>query len=330
LETSGLPYRRDDRKNARVLTPLGTTKPTYGVPETMWAGVAALREKQPCLLIDIRGLRGFSARQIAAVWEARWPELRTVTIDFPGSDHLTELYTETMARQLERPQNLDALAARIKPHQKDVAVVGLPAILGVRKCTATAAALAAALAVPVFEIPTMPPGLPGLRLRDTFSESIAQRGVRLYREKRVQTIHPDKNGAFALTIADHAGPEKIHARQVILAGGRFLGKGLQADQVGIREPLFGLPVYQPPSRQGRHRRYFLDPRGHAVNRAGLETDRHLRPLGEQGTPAFKNLYAAGSILAHQDWMRRKCGSGLAIATAYAAVAAMTSNVAYHK
>ena len=31
--------------------------------------------------------------------------------------------------------------------------------------------------------------------------------------------------------------------------------------------------------------------------------------------------AAGSILAHQDWKRQKCGSGLAIATAYGAVQA---------
>lgn len=31
--------------------------------------------------------------------------------------------------------------------------------------------------------------------------------------------------------------------------------------------------------------------------------------------------AAGAILAHQDWVRRKCGSGLAIATAYGAVRA---------
>jgi len=58
---------------------------------------------------------------------------------------------------------------------------------------------------------------------------------------------------------------------------------------------------------------------------GLETDEHLRPLDEGGNPAFKNLFAAGSILAHQDWMRRKCGSGLAIATAYAALEAMTVN-----
>lgn len=31
--------------------------------------------------------------------------------------------------------------------------------------------------------------------------------------------------------------------------------------------------------------------------------------------------AAGAILAHQDWVRQKCGSGLAIATAYGAVRA---------
>ena len=39
----------------------------------------------------------------------------------------------------------------------------------------------------------------------------------------------------------------------------------------------------------------------------------------EGKPVFDNLFAAGSILAHQDWMRMKCGSGLAMATAYAAV-----------
>lgn len=325
LEAADLPYRRDTGKNALALTPLGTTKPTYGVPATMWAGVKALQDKLPCLLVDIRGLRGFSARQIAAVWDTRWPNLRTVTLDFPDSDHLSELYTETMARQLEQSQNLDTLAELIKPHVKDAAVVGMPAILGVRKCTAVAAALTERLAVPVFEIPTMPPGVPGLRLRDTFSERIAELGVCVYREKRVRTVRPEPDETFTLSVADHTGEELVSARRVLLAGGRFLGKGLQTDQAGIREPLFDLPVHQPRSRQEWHRRYFLDPRGHAVNRAGLLTDQHLRPLDKQGTPAFINLYAAGSILAHQDWMRRKCGSGLAIATAYAAIAAMPPN-----
>jgi len=43
-----------------------------------------------------------------------------------------------------------------------------------------------------------------------------------------------------------------------------------------------------------------------------------------GRPAFKLLFAAGSILAHQDWMRMKCGSGLALATGFAAVQSFVS------
>jgi len=49
-------------------------------------------------------------------------------------------------------------------------------------------------------------------------------------------------------------------------------------------------------------------------------------LDDSGQPAFENLFAAGSILAHQDWMRQKCGAGLAIATAYSAVKAFGKNI----
>jgi glycerol-3-phosphate dehydrogenase subunit B len=178
LASADLPYHQFDSGNVNALTPLGTTKPTYLVPETMRAGVGALQAKPPCLLVDIRGLRGFSARQIAAVWADRWPALQTVTIDFPESEHLTELYTETMARRLELPDVLEQLGAGIRPHLNDAEVVGLPAILGVRKCRDVAAALVDQLGVPVFEIPTMPPGVPGLRLRDAFAARINEMGVR--------------------------------------------------------------------------------------------------------------------------------------------------------
>ena len=147
-------------------------------------------------------------------------------------------------------------------------------------------------------------------------------GVRLFREKRARSARVEKNGTFEFSIGDDSRKETVRADRVILAGGRFLGQGLLATQAGLREPLFGLPVHQPRSRSGWHRKSFLDPRGHRVNQAGLETDATFRPLDENGRPVFENLYAAGSILAHQDWMRTKCGSGLAIATAFAAVAAI--------
>jgi glycerol-3-phosphate dehydrogenase subunit B len=78
-------------------------------------------------------------------------------------------------------------------------------------------------------------------------------------------------------------------------------------------------LHQPETRAQWHRENFLDRRGHQINQAGLEIDDHFRPLGFNGKPAFNTLFAAGSILAHQDWKRMKCGSGLAVATAFGAV-----------
>lgn len=63
----------------------------------------------------------------------------------------------------------------------------------------------------------------------------------------------------------------------------------------------------------------LEPAGHAIDKAGLEVDDNLQPLTASGRPAFKNLSASGSILAHSDWIRMKCGSGNVVATAQAAV-----------
>jgi len=56
-----------------------------------------------------------------------------------------------------------------------------------------------------------------------------------------------------------------------------------------------------------------------MNQAGLEIDAAFRPLDTNGRPAFPSLFAAGSILAHQDWKRTKSGVGIAVATAYGAV-----------
>ena len=37
------------------------------------------------------------------------------------------------------------------------------------------------------------------------------------------------------------------------------------------------------------------------------------------------LYAAGIVLANQDWVRQRCGAGVAIATAYKAVLSIVNS-----
>jgi glycerol-3-phosphate dehydrogenase subunit B len=319
LKQSGLPYNRRLNQNSAVLTSLGTLKPTYCVPHSMWNGVEALEKKPPCLLIDIRGLKGFSARQIAAALQDDWPDLQTARISFPDTDHLNEVYTEHMASALVISQNRKKLARAVRPHIKDVQIVGLPAILGLYRTEEVVPDLQKLMGVPLFEIPTIPPSIPGLRLKEAFERGLRTKGVQYLSQKRVLEVRHQTEQYFEIGIGRATVEQTVRSRGIILASGRFIGGGLHADRKHIEETIFDLPVYQPGNRADWHRREFLDPQGHLVNRAGVEIDDSFRPLNSARQPAFKTLFAAGSLLAHNDWKRLKCGAGVAIASAFGAV-----------
>ncbi|UCD81671.1 MAG: glycerol-3-phosphate dehydrogenase subunit GlpB [Desulfobacterales bacterium] len=319
LKEAGLPYMRQMNQNSGVLTSLGTLKPTYCVPQTMWNGVVALENKPSCLLIDFQGLKGFSARQIAAALQNEWPDLRTARVGFPDTDHLNEVFTEHMASALILPQNRDKFARTLQPHIKNAQIVGLPAMLGLYRTQEVVSELQKMMGVPLFEIPTIPPSVPGLRLKEAFERGLRTKGVQYLFQKRVLAVRHQTDEYFEIDIGRTTTELTLRSRGVILASGRFIGGGLHADRKRIKETIFDLPVYQPDNRTDWHRRDFLDPRGHLLNQAGVEIDESFRPLNSSGQPAFKNLFAAGSILAHNDWKRIKCGAGVAIASAFGAV-----------
>jgi glycerol-3-phosphate dehydrogenase subunit B len=319
LVETGLTYHRNIDQNTGVLTSLGTIKTTYAVPHTMWNGVGALKEKPACLILDIRGLKGFSARQIVAAFENGWSNLRSARISFPDSDHLNEVYTEHMASALLLPQNREKLAQVLRPLVKESKIVGLPAILGLYRTAEVIRHLEELIGAPIFEIPTIPPSVPGLRLKEAFERGLRLKGVQYFSLTRALKVSQTADGHFKTQIGRSDVEHIVHSKGIILATGRFIGGGLHADRKHISETVFDLPVYQPTHREDWHRRDLLDPRGHLINQAGLEIDDTFRPLDDSGGPAFETLFAAGSILAHNDWKRLKCGAGLAIATAFGAV-----------
>jgi len=319
LAAAGVHYQRDPERNVEVITALGTSKITHAVPETMWQGVAALKDKTACLVTDIRGLKAFSARQIVETLGSRWPELRVARIDFPELAGQGDVYAERVALALEVAQTRREFVRRVETHLGDAAAVAVPAILGISKSHEVYVDMQARLGVPLFEIPTMPPSITGLRLKEAFAQSLPSKGVRMFSEQRVLAARHLPKGGFSLEIGDSAVEGVLRSKAVILTSGRFIGQGLRADRNGVRETVFDLPVFQPKDRTRWHHRQFLDSRGHPIHRAGLEIDKHFRPLDKNGRPAYPRLFAAGSILAHQDWIRMKCGSGLAIATSYGAV-----------
>ena len=319
LEETGLTYHRIGDRNTGVLTSLGTIKSTYAVPHTMWQGASALEKKPACLIVDIRGLKGFSARQIVAALNGAWPNLRSERISFPDSDHLNEVYTEHMANALLLQHNREKFAKVVSPLVNKSKIVGLPAILGLYRTHEVISHLEELIGVPIFEIPTIPPSVPGLRLKEAFERGLRAKNVQYFSLTKALEVRQVSDNRFKTQIGRDGVEHIVDSGGVILASGRFIGGGLFADRTHIRETIFGLPVFQPASRHNWHHRDFLDVRGHSINLAGLEIDDSFRPLNDSGDPAFETLFAAGSILAHNDWKRLKCGAGLAIATAFGAV-----------
>jgi len=321
LTAMGIGYTEPGRHNLTALTPIGTSKPTLSVPCTMQPGIDALAQGRRTLIIDFVGLQGFSARELVTNLRHAWPQLSATRLPFPDMESGAQLYPEVMARALEVAANRQRLAERIRAVLGDAEVVGMPAIMGMHAPDQVHAALQKLVGVPLFEIPTMPPAVPGIRLREMLEQQLPARGITLIPQQKVKRLELGAQGA-TLYLKDSYGDVVIDTASTLLATGRFLSGGLQADRGGVREALLGIPVSQPEGRAAWYRQHYLDPAGHPVNRSGIEVDGQFHPLGNDGQPVNSRLFAAGVVLAHQDWIRQRCGAGVAIATAWKAVQAI--------
>ncbi|MBF0452236.1 MAG: glycerol-3-phosphate dehydrogenase subunit GlpB [Candidatus Magnetomorum sp.] len=312
LEQLNFPYHYIQNQNIAAITPIGSQKLTHAVPKTTWKGISSMMNHQKALLVDIDGLKGFSARQIKETLQNVWPDIETARITFPGTTG--EVYANHMANALESSDIQKKLIASIMPRVHRVQCIGFPAILGMHHHQKVCENLEKLLGKPVFEIPTLPPSMPGIRLRNALTHGLSQKGGKLY-QKAIDFIEPDGKYGFIA----HTSNQKIFAKNIVLASGRFMGKGLIAQRTAIKEPLFDLPVYQPEHRGEWHHKHFFNQEGHGIHQAGICVDQSFRPINPDGKIIYDCLYAAGTILAHNDWMRHKCGAGVAVASAFGSV-----------
>lgn len=316
---TGLPYRWKQGQNTPVPTAMGTIKHTFGVPAGMWAGTTVTQSREPLLIVDFEGLKGFTARQIASLLGTIRPGVRSLRVPNPLGASVRELLPGHLAAGFESPDARARLADLIKPRLDGAARVGLPAVIGLHRHEEAMMELTDRIGAAVFEIPGTWPSIPALRFQRALTGRLAEMDVVLMRSNRVFGARADGADGFVLHTGNGAARTRILTRGVILATGRFLGGGLSSDRSGIRESVFDLPLFMPEDREGWHRRSFLDARGHPLNRAGIIVDEAMQPLNKRQQPVYPGLFAAGTILAHQDWKREKCGTGLSIATAFQAV-----------
>jgi glycerol-3-phosphate dehydrogenase subunit B len=122
----------------------------------------------------------------------------------------------------------------------------------------------------------------------------------------------------AVEVANATGTHAYPVTSVVLASGGFASGGLELDSFGTtRETVFDLPLSGlPEGHRVRFAPRYFDEQPLAT--AGVATDDLLRPVDGSSRPVYENLHAAGAILAGATPWKEKSGTGISVATGYAA------------
>jgi glycerol-3-phosphate dehydrogenase subunit B len=316
-------YLSQGEKNAITLTPMGSTRATYLFPSTMeWGGI---EDDRDVLIVGFDGLKDFYGAYIAhninSLRKERRLSFGARSISLPLSE-LSPRRTapsSVLARFFEEEEFQDKIAKVIHAKRKGGERVAFPAVLGVERPQEVRRELEARLGTTVFEIPTLPPSVPGFRLFHTFKRDLQGKGVTIIMGfSAVAALVRD--GRCLQVKVTTAPIERTYSAEVyVLATGSFFGGGLEVKGDRVVEPLFDLPVHQPVSRENWFRDRFFCDESHPIESFGIMVDERLNPIDEKGRVVVSNLHGAGSILSHCDALREKSGGGVALSTGYKSV-----------
>ena len=308
-----LPYsfQTIDHMNCLLPTGAGTLRPTFFIPTTMVEGVSLA--KGNTLLIGFKGFKDFYAHYVADQLKCRG-----INLQLPD-DSYQELSATALARLMEREPFRGNIGREIKKQLHGETRVGFPAILGMHNPNQVKDDLEEITGAKVFEIPILPPSIPGKRIFDRFREWLIQKGVTFLLGYSVSNAILKRRRCEGIGVLHPPLINSYSADRYILATGRFIGGGLRANDEKIFETIFNLPISQPKSREDWFRKSFFGDPPHPIHRAGILTDSSFRPVDERGDEILENVWVTGTILAHHHAIDEKSKEGVEIATGYMAV-----------
>lgn len=305
---AGYPFDGDLSANFVLPTALGAALPVCLVPRSMVGGHQN-SDADPWLLVGLGGWREFDAGYAAANLGAHVRPFDYAPLDGPLDPNLTPL---EMARLFEEPAFRAGVVGQLGEQLGDAARVGFPAVLGLRDALAVLADLTGRLGRPVFEVPTPPPSVPGVRLYEILRRALVGQGGEVVLGPTVRGWVERKRLQGVKTYGP-GGERRIRADIVVLATGGLLGGGLEADMDGtLRETVFDLPVDAPPPGE------WFDPLflgRHPVFESGVRANASMQPLDVAGEVVSPHLFAVGGLLGGADRLGEISAEGIALATA---------------
>lgn len=300
----GYRYVGDLERNLLLPSAIGALRPSALVPETMSGGEVGARE--PVCVVGPRTLRDFHPSLCAANLTRAGIPARAVAVDVEVSR--ADENALGLARRFDDPAWRAGFAARLAIALEANERVGLPAMLGVRDPHGVWSDLEHRLGRPVFEIPTLPPSVPGMRLFEILRTALRRAGGRLVMGAEV--VGFDRSGQGVTTVRTHAGGRDVRysAPWFVLAAGGFGSGAIELDSHwATHERVLGLPLRGVPAPG--ERRFVADYLAEQpMARAGVAVDGELRAEGAE------NVLVAGAGLPGAVSWREASGEGIALAS----------------
>ncbi len=316
-EAARYPYVGGMDHSVLLPTAAGALRPVALLPITMAAG--DVRAGGEMVIAGFHELRDFYPPLAAANLAAQGIAARGVYLQLPRVPRVRDFGPRTLAQLFDDPAFRKQIGRQLRQQRGSATRIGLPAVLGVRDPLGVVADLQLLSGAQVFEIPTLPPSVPGIRLFNVLRAAIERSGGRLQIGSEV--IRAEGAGHILTTLCSEAAAheQRHRVRRVLLATGGIAGGGIRTNDARlVRETALDLPVRMDVNHAGWFAPRFLDPGGHAIYTAGVAADDRLRPLDVDGWPVYENVAVAGATLAGADTLRERSRTGVAIATGWAA------------
>jgi glycerol-3-phosphate dehydrogenase subunit B len=304
----GYTYTGSLVRNLLVPSALGALRPSALVPETMAAGERS-QLRRVCI-VGTPALRDFHPRLCAGNLAAAGIEARAVSLDLKLER--ADANALGIARRFDDAGWRARFAAELSLALRAEEHVGLPAMLGLRDPHGVLLDLEQRLGRRVFEIPTLPPSVPGMRMYEILRDALRAAGGRLVLGPGVVDAQRDGDRLTSVSARSAGRDLRYAASSFVLASGGFASGGIELDsRWATHDRVLGLPLRGLPGEgEPRFVSDYLEEQ--PLARVGIAVDSELRAEGAE------NVLVAGAALPGAVPWREHSGEGIALASGYRA------------
>ena len=275
-------------------------------------------------VLGIEGYHDFQPQLLAAnlVLNPQFAhcEVTSGFLNIPQLDKLRqnarEFRSVNIAQLLEHKLAFNDLVSEIIESAQGANAVLLPACFGLEN-QEFMNALRDATKLALFELPTLPPSLLGMRQRIQLRRKFESLGGLMINGDSALNAHFEGDRVHCIKTR-LLEDEEIIADNFVLAAGSFFSKGLVSEFDKIYEPVFesdiiGVEGFNDKDRFSWTNHRFANPQPYQS--AGVAINEHCQV--QKCGQFLANLYAIGNVIGGFNALELGCGSGVAVVTALA-------------